>query len=194
MREGWVELFDSLEKLYASEGSDFARDAQKILIESSSLLPTKQASLAPACRHLPALQRDSSALSDLIISLSDQFSWGYSNGAKANQQLSENLAYVERIGPTGMIVDSRMRIGFFLQGPKISYLKHWHPAEELYYVVQGKSGWVVDDLPFQDKKSGDWILHRSMQPHAMLTYDQPMLALWAWRGDLSTAAYEIVAS
>lgn len=187
-------LFRSLEHLYADQSSAFALEVRDVLIEPSSLLPAKQANHAPACRHLSALQKGISPLSDLIINLADQLNWQHSNGAKANQQLAENLTYVELIGPTGMIIDTRLRMGFFLQGPKISYIRHWHPAEELYYVVQGKSGWAVDDQPFLDKTNGDWILHRSMQPHAMLTYEQPMLAIWAWRGDLSTAAYEIVES
>lgn len=38
---------------------------------------------------------------------------------------------------------------------------------------------------------GGFVLHRSGEPHAMLTHEEPLLALWGWSGDVDTPAYYV---
>jgi hypothetical protein len=102
------------------------------------------------------------------------------------------MAFAELIGPDGMIYNDCLRVGIFLQGANVHYPSHAHPAQELYYLAQGKSGWAVDDLPLTARSIGEFIFHESMRPHRMQTYSEPMLAIWVWHGELSMTCYKMV--
>jgi hypothetical protein len=71
--------------------------------------------------------------------------------------------------------------------PRTFYPLHTHPAVELYLVIAGEAQWTTPDAD-RIVPPGQFVLHRSNEPHAMRTFADPLLALYAWRGDLFAPA------
>ncbi|TDQ77621.1 dimethlysulfoniopropionate lyase [Dongia mobilis] len=110
--------------------------------------------------------------------------WHYNYPAHdGDQDLGANIAFAEFAGPMGPLQTAHARLGFTLIGPDTFYPMHAHPAVELYLVVSGHATWQV---PGEARvvPPGGFVLHRSGQPHAMQTHSEPLLAVYAWQGDL----------
>ena len=60
-------------------------------------------------------------------------------------------------------------------------------SSELYLVLGGSAKWQT---PTSDRcvPPGEFVLHRSNEPHAMHTFDEPLLALLSWSGDIDAPA------
>lgn len=130
----------------------------------------------------------------LLTSLEDCYhslAWRPSGFGKLPPQITNHVAVVEIIGPSGMIEDPRFRFGLLLQDPEVLYAKHQHAAEELYLVLNGKAAWSVDDNKARPREVGEFIYHAENQPHQMKTNDEPLLAMWAWLGDIDAESYSI---
>ncbi len=184
------EILEAIAPLYDQHDSEIARDLGSLVRGSLDIAVTESPQQVDACFVLSEFQRGFSPLADLVLDKSDLLQWRLVVAGKLPAKFTDNMAAVELIGPTGMIKNDKARLGFFIQAPNLHYPSHWHPAEELYHVVQGRSGWAVDDLSLSDKNGGDFIHHLSMQPHTMETYDEPLLAIWGWTGELSADGYD----
>lgn len=115
--------------------------------------------------------------------------WHYGYAARPGEaDLSDRIAFAELIGPDAFLYAPGCRIGFTLMAPKTSYPMHAHPAIELYRVIAGEAEWQTPQsariLP-----AGATILHPANLPHAMRSFDEPLLALYGWRGDIDTPPY-----
>ena len=100
-------------------------------------------------------------------------------------------AFVEIVGPSGMFASDTVRMGLYFQSADTVYPPHHHAAEELYYVLSGTAEWQTDDGLFTREAPGSVIYHRSFQPHATTTLGEPLLAMWAWFGDISLDSYAV---
>jgi hypothetical protein len=102
--------------------------------------------------------------------------------------LANRIAFAELIGPRAPLTAPGCRAGFTLMAPETFYPLHAHPAIELYLVIAGHAQWTT---PIAERivPPGEFVLHRSNQPHAMRTFEQPLLALYGWRGDIDTPAF-----
>lgn len=100
-------------------------------------------------------------------------------------------AYVEILGPEGLARRGDLRFGLYVQTPESLYPPHNHAAEELYYVLCGTARWQKADGEFRAKPPGSLIRHAPWERHAMQTAGQPLLAMWAWTGDLSVSTYRV---
>ncbi len=93
---------------------------------------------------------------------------------------------MEVAGREGVVDAPDLRVGLYIQAPGVDYPSHAHDAEELYLVLAGTArwqrGWGGSDEPFTAAPPGETRHHRAAEPHAMITGDQPLLALWVWRG------------
>ena len=103
-------------------------------------------------------------------------------------EFSENWAHAEIAGPTGLASCDQLRIGLILQGPNTFYPGHHHPAVEVYYVLAGTAHWQQGSGPFVPQPPGNLILHPSGVRHAMRTEDEPLLAIFAWHGEVFVPA------
>jgi hypothetical protein len=131
------------------------------------------------------IARIARALADLPAPLP----WHYHYAPRPGEDdLAGRIAFAELIGPDAPLDAPACRIGFTLMAPGTFYPLHAHPAIELYLVIAGRARWTT---PETDRivPPGDFVLHRSNQPHAMRTLAEPLLALYGWRGDLETSAY-----
>ena len=99
-----------------------------------------------------------------------------------------DYGYVELAGPGGIAHDEKIALGILLIGPGRLYPQHSHPAREAYLVLAGDAEWRRDGEPWRMRVAGALIHHTPNQTHAMRTSDQPLLALYAWQGDIATAA------
>ncbi|MGK0271140.1 MAG: mannose-6-phosphate isomerase-like protein (cupin superfamily) [Cocleimonas sp.] len=121
----------------------------------------------------------------------ESLAWRPSGFGRLPAEITNHVAVVEIIGPSGMIEDSRFRFGLLLQDPEIHYAKHQHAAEELYLVLHGEAAWAVDDNEPSIRGVGEFIHHAENQPHQMKTKDKPLLAMWTWLGDIDSESYSI---
>ena len=94
-------------------------------------------------------------------------------------------AFVTLIGEGTSRPDSRFYFGLYLQAPETYYPSHWHRAEELYYVLSGTALWQQGARTLTPKPPGALVHHAPDEPHVMQTGAAPLLAMWAWIGDLS---------
>jgi Dimethlysulfonioproprionate lyase len=147
--------------------------------------------LAPAIAS--GLNHAASGIAAALAALPGPLPWRYSYpprpGAPSDAiDLAERIAFAELIGPHAPLAAPGCRAGFTLMAPETFYPLHAHPAIELYLVISGHAQWTT---PETDRivPPGEYVLHRSSQPHAMRTFAEPLLALYGWRGDIDTPAF-----
>lgn len=90
------------------------------------------------------------------------------------------------IGEGGPYLSSDIRLYMVYMPAHFYYPWHHHPAEEIYLVVSGsalfKKGMCADEV----LSPGQTSFHKSNQPHAMATQEEPVLCLVAWRDQFET--------
>ncbi|MGB7206588.1 MAG: dimethylsulfonioproprionate lyase family protein [Anderseniella sp.] len=134
--------------------------------------------------HFPKLQQ-------LLITHGDKLTWAQSNFEMPDTFVGK-FDVVRLAGPTGMVHNTEIAFGFYLQQADAAYPSHWHEAVEDYLVVSGTGLWQTDDDAFHPRPPGSYIQHASNQPHAMTTQSEPLLAMWFWQGNIDTSTYRIV--
>ena len=87
-----------------------------------------------------------------------------------------------------------MAAGFLILGPGIVYPDHHHVAEELYIPLTGGTEWRMGEGAFTLREAGEIIHHPSNVNHAMRTGEEPLLALYLWRGGPLAQKSTIVAA
>jgi mannose-6-phosphate isomerase-like protein (cupin superfamily) len=124
-----------------------------------------------------------------LLNVRSQLPWTYHYPARAGEEnLATQIAFAELIGPDGPMSALHSRVGFTLIAPNTSYPMHAHPAIELYWVMSGHALWETEASK-RIAPPGEFVLHRSNEAHAMRTFDEPLLALWGWSGDIDTPAF-----
>jgi mannose-6-phosphate isomerase-like protein (cupin superfamily) len=124
-----------------------------------------------------------------VLNVQSFLPWTYHYPARAGEEtLATHIAFAELIGPDGPMSAPHTRAGFTLIAPDTSYPMHAHPAVELYWVMSGHALWETATAR-RIVPPGEFVLHRSNEAHAMRTFDEPLLALWGWSGDLDTPAF-----
>ena len=115
--------------------------------------------------------------------------WRYSYAPRPDAaDLAERIAFAEIIGPRAPLAAPGCRAGFTLLAPETFYPLHAHPAVELYLVIAGHAQWTTPDAA-RIVPPGAFVLHRANQPHAMLTFGKPLLALYGWSGEIDPPAF-----
>ncbi|MBT3171251.1 MAG: hypothetical protein HOM52_08910 [Rhodospirillaceae bacterium] len=150
----------------------------------------------PACRHLAtalSLGQSGSAadLAAAAAAIAERLNWVQNPNYVADEKMRAfvaDYAYAELAGPSGMALCTDVALGLLLIGPDKFYPPHSHPAEEIYLVVAGEAEWQRANEPWQSHPPAAFIRHGPNVTHAMRTLEQPLLALYAWRGEIATAA------
>ena len=157
----------------------------------------------PVARHLTALAAtctDDAPLSAVLrcfLAIEPKADWQQNSNytaASIGRSFLDGYGYVEILGPGRVIDCAHVRLGFLLLAPGLTYPEHAHPAEEVYHVVAGTAEWWQDDASgdgepgWQPKPPGAMIHHRRHVRHAMRTSGEPLLALYAWGGDIGPSA------
>ena len=126
-----------------------------------------------------------------LLQIGNQLPWKQGS-MKMPDSFSGRFAYVELAGPRGIIANNAISFGLYLQQRDVVYPSHWHSAVEDYLVISGTAMWQIDDGSFIAQPPGSHIHHVSNQPHATTTREEPLLAMWFWRGDIRDSTYRIV--
>lgn len=141
-------------------------------------------------QSIASLTRFSKLQRELLLA-GGQLEWTQGN-FKMPGNFQGRFAYVELAGPRGMIPNNAIGFGLYLQQRDVVYPSHWHSAVEDYLVLSGTALWQTDDGDFVARPPGSHIHHASNQAHATTTLEEPLLAMWFWRGDISDNTYRIV--
>lgn len=128
------------------------------------------------------------SIASQLLPVRDALPWCYHYPPRcATEDLGERIGFAELIGPDGPLQAPACRVGFTLVAPDTAYPLHAHPAVELYLVIAGRARWRAGDTE-QWMSPGALVLHRAHEPHAMRTFDEPLLALWGWSGEIDAPA------
>ena len=164
-------------------------EAGKFVAEFPSLVASRAQTprSLPVCRDLSKLIELASpstrALVETLVGGEDDLEWRQTYAASDfGPEFLENYGWTELIGLRGPIPSETIACGFLLLGASVEYPSHAHEAEELYVPLAGDALWMRGDEGFVRRAIGEPIWHASWMPHAMRTLQQPVLALYLWRG------------
>lgn len=122
-------------------------------------------------------------LFDRLFQAANELHWAQTYSiADFGSDFLQRYGWVELFGTRGHFASEEMAGGFLLLGPGVHYPDHHHEAEEIYIPLTDGSLWSKDAQPFLPRWSGEIIHHPSNIRHAMRTEDQPLVALYLWRG------------
>ncbi|KAA1178805.1 transcriptional regulator [Rhizobium tropici] len=153
--------------------------------------PTAGRSLAPRDLPVVAYLREldrpvdgaEGVLFDGLSAAAEELHWAQTYGiTDFGSDFLQRYGWVELFGTRGHFANEKMAGGFLLLGPDVHYPDHHHEAEEIYIPLTDGSLWSKDAQPFLPRWSGEIIHHPSNIRHAMRTEDQPLVALYLWRG------------
>jgi hypothetical protein len=175
----WRELFERLAGMFAADGPNIQRRSQR-----PDALPPQFQSVV---QHLPAaLARATASTAAVCASLTvlqGALHWRQ-NSSYTDIAFLRGYAYCELLGPTGHWHTDRIALGLLLLGPGLTYPEHLHPATEIYVVLSGHAQWRQGNRPWRQRRPESVIEHASMEPHAMRTGAEPLLAAYLWRDHL----------
>lgn len=98
-----------------------------------------------------------------------------------------NYGYREWLGPDAGYPSANFRLGILVLGPHTLYPLHHHPADEVYLPL-GPGRWFKEGEDWRPRVAGDVIHHPPHCGHATQTGDQPLAAIYLWRGAITKAA------
>lgn len=176
---------------YRQAGIEQAREVARLLDEHAGARFAISAASRPATAHLGAV-RDAADLHPVARELGPALaSLDWTEGTlPVPTSFKGRYAYVTLIGEGTSRPDDRLYFGLYLQVPQTYYPSHWHRAEELYVVLSGTALWQQGTTKLTPKPPGTLVHHAPDEPHVMQTEVAPLLAMWAWIGDLSDS-YQI---
>lgn len=96
----------------------------------------------------------------------------------------DKLGVYAIIGETGPFASDEMSVYLVYMPAGLTYPWHYHPAEELYFILSGEGVFRREGCDDRTVREGDVVIHESNQAHEMQTYDSPLLSVAVWRNHL----------
>jgi len=187
-----IHFFVTLGEQLKKNKSIIAKDISDALLGTKNMQWSIKPSVSPSnSKFLNTLFEEKSNLMQLFFNCADRLHWRQAGFGKLPENLSQEISVTEFIGPDGIFENPNVRIGLLLQSPEIHYPRHWHSAEELYYIISGTANWAIDGEKENPHAPGSFVHHMSAQKHKVTTQSEPLLALWGWTGDIDGASYSI---
>jgi hypothetical protein len=179
----WRALFEHLAELLGASGSR-VRDSELV----AGTLPT---AVQPVLRYLPRAldlaDAQTREVCALLMTLRGALHWRQ-NASYIDTEFLDRYAYCELLGPSGHWRHADLALGLLLLGPGVTYPEHIHPAAETYVVLSGDAEWRQGQGQWRQRRPGSVITHVSMEPHAMRTTLEPLLAAYLWQDHLHEPA------
>ncbi len=88
----------------------------------------------------------------------------------------------------GRIPGDDVSAGIFVIAPRTLYRDHRHPAPELYYPLNGPSGWRFDQGPWSERQAGEPVWNEPEAVHATRIHAAPLLMFYVWTKDVMLPA------
>ena len=101
-------------------------------------------------------------------------------------EFSNRLGCYSLIGKDAPYASDALRLFVVYMPANLHYPWHTHPAEEIYLVISGSAIFKRQNQTDEHLQEGQTMFHQSQQPHAIITKDEPMLSLVAWRNHLDS--------
>jgi uncharacterized RmlC-like cupin family protein len=141
----------------------------------------------PVCRWLASLEPLAAlatrALVRDFVAAADILEWRQTYSAvDFGPEFLERYGWTELVGLRGPIGSEKVACGFLMLAPETEYPAHTHEAEEIYLPLAGEALWMHGEASFVARAPGEMIEHSSWMPHATRTRENPLLALYVWRG------------
>ena len=186
-------LLSSIKEIFGSTNNSAAQRVAEKLGHVPDHNFTEKFAAVPVLKHLSAtlFMPGAHAFTADINAVADHLPWGQLAAHPPPGITATGRTFCQIVGPEGLIKDDSFRMGVYFQAPDVFYSSHWHNAEEVYFVLSGTALWQKDKGRFAEMNPQTLIHHRPSQPHAMRTQNEPLLALWAWFGDIGFDSYEI---
>jgi quercetin dioxygenase-like cupin family protein len=157
---------------------DFSRANEKHLKTSGH-------PVARQLRRLGATAAGNDVLAAFLPHL-DALPWRYSYEPRPDApDIGERMAWAELVGPVAPFQSQKVCVGLTAIGPDLLYPAHYHPAVETYLVLSGTARWTANGIT-REHSPGALILHPSNVVHAMRAGAEPLLAAYAWTGEVET--------
>ena len=109
-----------------------------------------------------------------------------------DREYLSGYGFTEFVGEVAPLAQDGLRVGLLLIGPDRHYPEHNHPAEEIYLPLTPASWWRAGE-DWRDVPSGQVIHHAPWRVHATKTGKTPLIALYAWLGEVARNAELTVA-
>ena len=90
------------------------------------------------------------------------------------------------IGPESPFQSEKIRAWVVYMPKNFYYPWHHHPAEEMYLCLAGEAVFRKEGSREAILNSGGIMEHSANQPHAMETFDHPIMAYVVWRNEFGT--------
>ena len=139
----------------------------------------------------PTLLHAHMDLCEAVARSSADLSWRRPGFGRIPDDIASHMAVCEIIGPTGQIKHAAVRVGLLFQASDITYPRHSHAAEEIYFPLTGPVDWQIENTNWCQKEAGSFIHHLPYQSHAIRTGKTPLLTIWGWSGDIDPDSYKI---
>lgn len=142
----------------------------------------KWANDLPPAQDLPVLSQLDGDLQPLATRLS--WSTFYARN-EITEDFLDRFAIAELISPQGPLISHDFIVGIFILGRHNTYPLHRHAATEYYHLVRGGADFSAADGDWQPHDTDALIYVPSGVAHTLRTGDAPMIALYAWCGDVA---------
>lgn len=186
----------ALADLFDEGQEEIAKVASKALRrEAGTELQTEPAPLSIDHAFSEALSADDAhPAASAVLAAMDQIHWRFSGLAdgRIRKEIALHMGTCELLGPHGMIAIKDCRVGLFAQCRGVDYPTRIHAAEEIFLMLGGEAEWSQSEKPYLVRRPGDRIHHASMEPHKSRSMGFPMIAAWAWRGEIGYDRYNLV--
>lgn len=190
--QAWLSLFDQFALRFDATGTEHGRETARMVRAHADARPQWH-----LCAHdvvlagaLAPLYQD--PLAQALERLSPFLVWQTRGVFTDNEHT--NRAYVEFMGPDGMLYSDQVRLGIYWHDRHTFYPRHRHEAVELYHIVSGTGFWQHVTDTWTPRPPNSYVLHQANEDHATKTGAEPLLALWSWLGDISFNSYSMDAA
>ncbi len=156
----------------------------------------------PACQHMPAAlelaQRQGfAAIADAIARADPYLRWVTYDRYPVDEigeRFASGHAFAGVVGMgEGRIPAEDVSAGVFLIAPRTLYRDHRHPAPELYYPLNGPSGWRFDKGAWSERGAGEPVWNDPHAVHATRVGEAPLLMFYVWTKDVTLPAVVVPA-
>ncbi|RWK53685.1 dimethylsulfonioproprionate lyase family protein [Mesorhizobium sp.] len=198
MTTNFDELLERFHATLATFDDALVRDAVARIgwaMPARRLEPRPLACLRQLDRIVELAPANAQPLARLLAQRRGELRWGQTySEADLGKTFFDNYGWLEVFGMRGHFVNDEVAAGLLVLGPDIVYPDHHHVAEEIYIPLTGGTQWRMGGGDFRRREAGEVIHHASDVSHAMRTGNEPLLALYIWRGGPLAAQSTITGS
>lgn len=198
MTTNFDELLERFHATLATFDDALVRDAVARIgwaMPARRLDPRPLACLRQLDRIVELAPANAQPLARLLAQRRGELRWGQTySEADLGKTFFDNYGWLEVFGMRGHFVNDEVAAGLLVLGPDIVYPDHHHVAEEIYIPLTGGTQWRMGGGDFRRREAGEVIHHASDVSHAMRTGNEPLLALYIWRGGPLAAQSTITGS